>query len=1201
MNMDWQEKLGDLVLGGLAGTLGGALPEHWRRRVRERLGGFNPYNVIAGNHDLLRAARLAWVRAAFDVLEAGRKSAEALPAAARGEFNQSAIVRFEALAREKLKEIQSDAWDRRTDPGNSPIDRHIQRIMQGSSEHVAPGEIHTLDQTLTQEFNTTLAALTGWPVHEIPAIFEQIARDGLPTLDDGARRNFGELVFAAFAELLKNPKIYPEAAAAFNIAMQDAARKLSQTILDQIKGIDNTLDNLIDKGDALQVFLSGVDAYLKQTLSELLQGQKRIEDQTTCILQIIETTARTNPISTEEAITAQYQQLVEHLAREEFEQVLTHKPRSLGAYRAHCIARWSQARYAIDKQFTPLTLLLDQGEDSPGERYQKDREFNDLRDVLTAIGQTQDRVLVVTGAPGSGKSTLLRRLELDLASAALRSDNPDDPLTLFLPLNAFGQRGSTIPEPAAWIAQQWTEMTDGLPDFSALLGRPFVLLLDGLNEMPHGSRDDYDNRLAVWKVFLDRLVRNHPKVRVVFSCRTLDYGSQLTTKDLPRVPQVEVTPLTPVQVKQFLEIYSPQHATALWNQLDGSSQFDLYRSPYYLTLLIEQASDGHIPVGRTSLFTGYVRTMLKREIAGGNLRFKESLLLTEFDLDTAGKYETNFDLPSEGLLFKTLAAFAYGLQDRRNSGDKSQVRIKRNEAITFLSDSIGSSNGKEVTKLLKAATDLQILDLPGKDVLFVHQLLQEYFAARHLAECVHTADDPNALVALCSLAAVKWLAAEISPSVRELLQTLPKSGTLPDLPTTGWEETFMLAAAMVNEPDKFLRTLADSNLPLAGRCAAQPDVAVSDGLRAELQHALVTRSRDPATDLRARINAGLALGPLGDPRFERRQGPLGAFLLPPMMAITGGIYAIGSDEGIYENEAPQHSVSLKPFWLGQFPVTNAEFRCFIDAGGYQDARWWDTPAARCWQRGEGSGEGCRTNWRHWRHRYRSDPSLLYRSAEEQLWPEKRFWRWQFYCTITDETFETILVNLWPNQQFTLPRFWNNPAFNAPSQPVIGVCWFEARAYCLWLAAQTGQLFRLPTEVEWEAAARGLEGRRYAWGNDYGATHSNALDTKLRRITPIGIFMEGDTPASAQGELKCAESLSDMTGNVSEWTSSHSIPYPYQPDDGREGAEAEWPRVLRGGSWIFNPDEVRASVRCGYHPSDRPDAVGFRVLCSSPIE
>ena len=951
--------------------------------------------------------------------------------------------------------------------------------------------------------------------------------------------------------------------------------------------------------DALQIFLSGIDAYLKQTLSELLQGQKRIEDQTSRILQIIETTARSNPTATEEAITTQYQKLVEHLDREEFEQVLTHKPRSLEAYRAHCIARWSQARYTIDKQFTPLTLLLDQGENNPGERYQKaSRESHDLRDVLTAIEPAQDRVLVVTGAPGSGKSTLLRRLELDLASAALRSDNPDDPLTLFLPLNAFGQRGSTIPEPAAWIARQWAEMTDGLPDFAALLGRPLVLLLDGLNEMPHGSRDDYDNRLAVWKVFLDRLVRDHPKVRVVFSCRTLDYGSQLTTKELPRVPQVEVTPLDPAQVKDFLVIYSPQHANALWNQLDGSSQFDLYRSPYYLKLLIEQASDGHIPAGRASLFTGYVRTMLKREmIDAGNVRFKADALVHRRDRERFGQWETPYELPARGQLFKTLAAFAFNLQQQRGTEDKSQVRIDYDAALDVLS----KVPAELKDDLLKAAADLQILDLPGDDVLFVHQLLQEYFAARHLAEHVNVMVDSGTLATLCRLAGVKWLAADISPGVGELLQTLPKSGTLPDLPTTGWEETFLLAAAMVSEPNDFLRTLAAFNLPLAGRCAAQPDVALSEDLRAELQHALVTRSRDPATDLRARINAGLALDALGDPRFQHQQGPFGAFLLPPMVAIPGGVYAIGSDEGIHADEAPQHSISLKPFQLGQFPVTNAEFRCFIDAGGYQDERWWDTPAAQRWRRGEGTGEAGKKNWRHWRDRFKNEAGLLDRIAEEQALSEETLRVWQNRCALTDEAFETMLVNRWPDKQLTLPSYWNDPAFNAPSQPVVGICWFEARAYCLWLSAQSGQSFCLPTEAEWEAAARGLEGRRYAWGNDYDETRCNVLDTKLRRTTPVGVFPQSDTPVLFQGERTEDTALSDMAGNVWEWTSSCYTPYPYQFVDGREDAKAEGTRVLRGGSWYNIPGSVRASARYYARPDLRSDFIGFRVLCSSPIE
>jgi hypothetical protein len=108
------------------------------------------------------------------------------------------------------------------------------------------------------------------------------------------------------------------------------------------------------------------------------------------------------------------------LTEAELHLVLSHPPRSLEVYRARCIARWSRSRYAIDKRFTPLTLLVDRGEDAQGDRYQKvQREFNDLREVLKAVDPAHEPVLVVTGAPG-GKSTLFRRLELDLACDAMR-------------------------------------------------------------------------------------------------------------------------------------------------------------------------------------------------------------------------------------------------------------------------------------------------------------------------------------------------------------------------------------------------------------------------------------------------------------------------------------------------------------------------------------------------------------------------------------------------------------------------------------------------------------------------------------------------------------------------------------------------------------------------------------------------------------
>src|SRR5690606_16447139 len=110
----------------------------------------------------------------------------------------------------------------------------------------------------------------------------------------------------------------------------------------------------------------------------------------------------------------------------------------------------------------------------------------------------------------------------------------------------------------------------------------------------------------------------------------------------------------------------------------------------------------------------------------------------------------------------------------------------------------------------------------------------------------------------------------------------------------------------------------------------------------EIRWALVARTQDPDTDLRARIAAGLALGELGDPRFERHTGPYGDYLLPHMIPIEGGQYTIGSDDGLYDDETPVHTVPLKPFEMAQFPVTNAEYKLFIDADGYEDEQWWDT-------------------------------------------------------------------------------------------------------------------------------------------------------------------------------------------------------------------------------------------------------------------
>jgi formylglycine-generating enzyme required for sulfatase activity len=377
----------------------------------------------------------------------------------------------------------------------------------------------------------------------------------------------------------------------------------------------------------------------------------------------------------------------------------------------------------------------------------------------------------------------------------------------------------------------------------------------------------------------------------------------------------------------------------------------------------------------------------------------------------------------------------------------------------------------------------------------------------------------------------------------------------------------VLATAMATEPDAFVGNLMAMNLPLAGRCAAQPDVRVSDALKDRLRAALVQRTQDADADLRARIAAGLALGELGDPRFEPRRGPEGDYLLPPLVEVPAGTYTIGSDEEYFADESPAHPVYLETFHIGQFPVTNAEWALFMQAGGYEDERWWVTEADRDWRRGDSTAERPKQQWREFRDTIKADfdgfrqrPNVTSVEIEQ----------WETIVQMSGEEFESVLEQWYPPGRQTQPERWNDDAYNNPAQPVVGICWYEARAYCAWLSAQTGVEFRLPTEAEREATACGIQGRRYAYGNDHDSARCNTFETHLRRTAPIGVFPGGETPDPA--------GIVDMTGNVWDWTSSLYKPYPYEAADGREAPSGDESsaRVVRGGSWRDNP--LYASTR-----------------------
>jgi formylglycine-generating enzyme len=166
-------------------------------------------------------------------------------------------------------------------------------------------------------------------------------------------------------------------------------------------------------------------------------------------------------------------------------------------------------------------------------------------------------------------------------------------------------------------------------------------------------------------------------------------------------------------------------------------------------------------------------------------------------------------------------------------------------------------------------------------------------------------------------------------------------------------------------------------------------------------------------------------------------------------------------------------------------------------------------------------------------------------------------------------------------------FGNDPDFNHPEQPVAGVSWFEAVRYCQWLTSQSGRTYRLPTEAEWEFAARGgMEQKNFPWGDDPPQSRPNYATRWHTGPEPVGRFVPN------------AFGLYDMCENVHEWCSDwyDADYYASSPERNPRGPEAGERKASRGGSWRHHVKISRCSARSSIPPAFQYADYGFRVAC-----
>ena len=785
---------------------------------------------------------------------------------------------------------------------------------------------------------------------------------------------------------------------------------------------------------------------------------------------------------------------------------------------------------------------------------------------------TEHDGLVILGDPGAGKTTFLKRLALGLAL--------DPP-----PLPALAQRLPILIPLAAYaneLAQQDCSLQDFLGEYyrrqgiedlpvadllrSALRSGRALLLFDGLDEVPEtGQRARIVNRVETFFAH-----HRQSGNKFVLTSRIVGYraaplhapGVQTCTLvDFDTEEQTTFVEKWSVVLEEAIRGKNPEAAKAAAAEkaelLDalhhnpGVQQ--LAANPLLLTILALIKRQGVVlPERRVQLYEHYIKTLLSTwNVARGLDRQSSSRQLDYVET------------------LKILAPLALWMQESSPGKGLVKGAALQRRLETIYRQRGEADPARAAVQLLKDARDHAslLLERGPSEYGFIHLTFMEYLAA---------------------VGAANLAQQEVTPLVERLAAHLDQSE---------WQEVILLTIGVLGivqgrdgAAGDAVQGLINSSQGEPGRAIVLAGEAVADaypgGVTPACQQTVVqelvkTLRNDKVVKPILRAQAGRTLARLGDPR-------------PEVMTIEGmefcyvppGPFIMGSgddDPMAYADEKPQHTYDIPyGYWIGRFPVTNAQFAPFVDAGGYKIPLWWtEAQTVGFWQKGR-----VQDIW----YEYESENEVLLR----------QFLGWR-----------------------TKPKDFAQP-LTVSNHPRPGVSWYESIAYTRWLTnfLQVNDLLahdwrvRLPTEAEWEKAARGgeqllwqpfrrtftnglhsipmanklrdnkLPNRRFPWGNKVDINRMNYKETQIAATNAVGIFPRGRSPYGVE----------ELSGNYWEWTSSLwgktpnncIFTYPYQPNDGREQLDAAMDnlRILRGGAYGYVEKDVRITARHWNGPDGR---------------
>ncbi len=764
----------------------------------------------------------------------------------------------------------------------------------------------------------------------------------------------------------------------------------------------------------------------------------------------------------------------------------------------------------------------------PGEHRPDDRRI--AAESILGITPTA----VITGGPGSGKTTVLKYIALALAETAL---NPEVdlagelglgdrvPVPVVIPLNGFatfldGRPYGASPREFTLLrfAEHYVILRQAyldLPEdfFARLLqrGAPLVLLLDGLDEIA-----DENQRVMVSRSIED-IAQTPLSCSILVTTRPSAYRGAAVLP--PTFPEFEIRPLEPQQVDSMVRAICVGLYTDPGER--ARNQADLVHTVYVLE---EHRQTLGLGAGRLITSPLMVRMLLTLHLGERQVVEQRAQLFAEYvDALLAATYHADAavaqrltEVAGPSILQRALLCrVAYELHKRERSENPYLTQDEfRGFAVSLLGEGLSTAEAVRAADRFVEATRQRggLLELEDGAYRFGHLAFQEFLVGRYFADTVQSPATIAEFLLSNARIASPWWREPILFCIGHLSTT--------DVETAGdlVRRLGHLAPGPLPKADVEL-----AGLELAGQACLEWQLG--QNLDRELTRRIRGRLLDDGVGLthpRLRAAAGRILGALGDPRPEIVSAE------PALVWVPAGQFPMGHPEQAARVNLPSmqtgsYLVDVGEVAIGRFPVTNAQYGRFIEAGGYQpeSAHLW-TDAGWSWRQTHGIGS---------------------------------------------------------------PAYWDNPLWTVSNYPVVGVSWYEAVAYCQWLSSVLGRDISLPTEAEWEKAARGTDGRAWPWGDDPIPEAANTVEAEIGQTTCVGLF----------GPYASPYGLDDCAGNIWEWCGSQFRDYGrYHDRDGREDLAGAAPRVVRGGSWLNGHDHARLANRDHYFPGDRHFDLGFRI-------